>query len=140
MSDIFRFNSGLLNMREKHWAAVGGGADHNRRSCSPSLHGEETEAGCFISDYISSVFSLDGSRPAAFIFCPVKAFAPCLLLRLRDKISNKLPVCFSPRMRVSYIVFSANAVVILPLTGDRYAPEFSLCVSSLVKTKLSFSG
>uniref|UniRef100_A0AAQ4NTX8 ANTXR cell adhesion molecule 2b n=1 Tax=Gasterosteus aculeatus aculeatus TaxID=481459 RepID=A0AAQ4NTX8_GASAC len=28
-------------------------------------------------------------------------------------------VCFSPRMRVSYIVFSAKAVVILPLTGDR---------------------
>ncbi|XP_073334237.1 anthrax toxin receptor 1-like isoform X2 [Pagrus major] len=28
-------------------------------------------------------------------------------------------VCFSPRMRVSYIVFSARAAVILPLTGDR---------------------
>uniref|UniRef100_A0A671WJF6 ANTXR cell adhesion molecule 2b n=1 Tax=Sparus aurata TaxID=8175 RepID=A0A671WJF6_SPAAU len=30
-----------------------------------------------------------------------------------------LCVCFSPRMRVSYIVFSARAAVILPLTGDR---------------------
>uniref|UniRef100_A0A3B4FXM9 Anthrax toxin receptor 2-like n=1 Tax=Pundamilia nyererei TaxID=303518 RepID=A0A3B4FXM9_9CICH len=30
-----------------------------------------------------------------------------------------LCVCSSPRMRVSYIVFSARAVVILPLTGDR---------------------
>lgn len=27
---------------------------------------------------------------------------------------------FSPRMRVSFIVFSAQAKVLLPLTGDRY--------------------
>ncbi|XP_077478464.1 anthrax toxin receptor 2-like isoform X1 [Stigmatopora argus] len=33
------------------------------------------------------------------------------------QLTNKF---VSPRMRVSYIVFSAQAVVILPLTGDRY--------------------
>ena len=42
-------------------------------------------------------------------------------------------VCFSPRMRVSYIVFSARAAVILPLTGDRYLLQFlHLLLSSAV--------
>lgn len=50
-------------------------------------------------------------------------------------------VCFSPRMRVSYVVFSSRAVVILPLTGDRYAFHFSfLSLSSLsLITHLSLS-
>ena len=54
-----------------------------------------------------------------------KPFSDCCFCTA-DKI-NKLPacVCFSPRMRVSYIVFSARAVVILPLTGDRYQLPFS---------------
>ena len=42
-------------------------------------------------------------------------------------------VCCSPRMRVSYIVFSSRAAVILPLTGNRYisvSPFLSLpCLS-----------
>uniref|UniRef100_A0A8C7RQG6 VWFA domain-containing protein n=1 Tax=Oncorhynchus mykiss TaxID=8022 RepID=A0A8C7RQG6_ONCMY len=37
-----------------------------------------------------------------------------------DPIPWCFSVCFSPRMRVSYIVFSSRAEVILPLTGDRY--------------------
>lgn len=47
-----------------------------------------------------------------------------------EQLTNRF---VSPRMRVSYIVFSANAAVILPLTGDRTEIDNGLKMLSQIK-------
>ncbi|XP_044030051.1 ANTXR cell adhesion molecule 2b isoform X1 [Siniperca chuatsi] len=47
-----------------------------------------------------------------------------------EQLTNRF---VSPRMRVSYIVFSAKAVVILPLTGDRFTIDEGLKKLSQIK-------
>uniref|UniRef100_A0A3Q3JJJ4 VWFA domain-containing protein n=1 Tax=Monopterus albus TaxID=43700 RepID=A0A3Q3JJJ4_MONAL len=49
------------------------------------------------------------------------------------RFTSFLSMCFSPRMRVSYIVFSSKAVVILPLTGDRLKIDEGLKKLSQIK-------
>lgn len=49
---------------------------------------------------------------------------------------KKLFFVFSPRMRVSFIVFSGQAEVLLPLTGERYSelqPHSSLNLLTLIE-------
>ncbi|KAK2818973.1 hypothetical protein Q5P01_024534 [Channa striata] len=85
----------------------------------PSLH-DGDEASC--DGAFDIYFVLDRSGSVSRHWHEIYGFV--------EQLTNKF---VSPRMRVSYIVFSAKAVVILPLTGDRLKIDEGLKKLSQIK-------
>uniref|UniRef100_A0A8C6STK6 Anthrax toxin receptor n=1 Tax=Neogobius melanostomus TaxID=47308 RepID=A0A8C6STK6_9GOBI len=85
---------------------------------TPSAHdGEEACDGAF-----DIYFVLDRSGSVAGNWDEIYGFV--------EQLTNRF---VSPRMRVSYIVFSARAAVVLPLTGDRTQIDNGLKMLSQIK-------
>ncbi|KAG7216596.1 hypothetical protein INR49_023305 [Caranx melampygus] len=84
-----------------------------------SPHGDD-EASC--DGAFDVYFVLDRSGSVSGHWDEIYGFA--------EQLTNRF---VSPRMRVSYIVFSAKAVVILPLTGDRSKIDEGLKKLSQIK-------
>lgn len=87
---------------------------------TPSLEHDGGEASC--DGAFDIYFVLDRSGSVAGNWDEIYGFV--------EQLTNRF---VSPRMRVSYIVFSARAAVILPLTGDRTQIDNGLTMLSQIK-------